>query len=109
MQDHAMLTRKELAARWNIGLSTVNNWIAENKIKPNKITNMFPSDYIESLERQDIDLDTVSAFRLRALERENDRLREENAMLKSTLFQIVATANETTARLTKEQLGSKLL
>lgn len=98
MHDHAMLTRKELAARWNVGLSTVNNWISEKKIKPNKITNMFPLDYIESLERQDIDLDTVSAFRLRSLERENQRLKEENAMLKSTLLQVTMIATEGTRK-----------
>lgn len=108
-QPHAMLTRTELAARWNVSLPTINKYIAEKAIKPNKVTNMFSLVYIEAIECEGIDLETVSAFRLRALERENERLREEKAALKGTLFQLAAMANEATARITKEQLGSKLL
>lgn len=103
--SHEMLTRKDLAARWNVGLSTVNSWIAEKKIKPNKITNMFALDYIESIEREGINLDTVSAFKLRALERENERLKEENAVLKGTLFQVAVTANEVAAKLANDMAG----
>lgn len=99
MQDHAMLTRTELAQRWNVSLPTINKWIAEKKIKPNRVTNMFPLDYVEALERQDIDLETVSAFRLRALERENQRLRDENAMLKSKLLQVAMIATEGTRKI----------
>ena len=99
---HGMLNRKDLAKRWNVGLSTVNNWISEKKIKPNKITNMFALDYIESIEREGINLDTVSAFKLRALERENERLKEENAVLKGTLFQVAVTANEVAAKLAND-------
>lgn len=100
-QQHTMLTRKDLSARWNVSIGTINNWIAEKKIKPSKITNLFPIDYIEAIERTDIDLDTVNAFTLRAKERRIEQLEQENAMLKSTLLQVVATANEAAAQMVK--------
>ncbi|MEA5058043.1 MAG: hypothetical protein VB047_10860 [Anaerotignum propionicum] len=103
-KDYAFLTRKELAERWNVSTATLNKWMAEKKIKPNKITNLFSMTYIEAIEREGIDLDTVGVFRLRALERENERLREENAMLKSTLFQISSMANEATSKVIRERI-----
>lgn len=103
MRDHQMLTQVDLATRWGVDRKTITNWIADKKIKPSKITNMFPLDYIEAIERADIDLDTVSAFAIRAKDRRIEQLENENAMLKSTLLQVAVTANEVAAQLMKGQ------
>ncbi|WMI81800.1 hypothetical protein [Anaerotignum sp. MB30-C6] len=98
-----MLSCPDLAKRWGRDVKTIRKLIAEKKIKPNKITNMFPLDYIEAIEKADIDLDTVSAFALRAKDRKIEQLEKENAMLKSTLLQVAVTANEVAAQLMKGQ------
>ena len=105
MENNLMLSRTELGSRWGVSLPTINKYIAEKLIKPNKVTNMFSVAYIESIEREGINLDTVSAFKLRALERENERLKEENAVLKGTLFQVAVTANEVAAKLANDMAG----
>ncbi|KXL54411.1 hypothetical protein CLNEO_05170 [Anaerotignum neopropionicum] len=99
---HEMLTQTDLAKRWGVDRKTITNWIAEKKIKPNKVTNMFPSDYIEAIEREGIDINTVSVFALRARDRRIERLENENAMLKSTLYQMAVTANEVAAKLARQ-------
>lgn len=103
MQNHTMLTRKELAERWNVSPPTINKWIAEKKLKLSQVTNMFSLDYIEAIEKQDIDVDTVSAFAVRALRRKIEQLEGENTMLKSTLLQVAVTANEVAAQMMKGQ------
>jgi len=100
-----MLTYSELATRWNRDVKTIRRMVADKKIKVNKVTNMFSLTHIEAIEQADNDIETVSAFRLRALERENERLREENAVLKGTLFQVAVTANEVAAKLANEMSG----
>ena len=101
--NHQMLTQTDLAKRWGVDRKTIINWMAEKKINPNKATNMFPLDYIEAIERENIDIETVSAFALRAKDRRIEQLEKENAMLKSTLLQVAVTANEVAAQLMKGQ------
>lgn len=103
MKEHTMITRTELAKRWNVSPPTINKWIAEKKIKLSQVTNMFSLDYIEAIEKQDIDVDTVSAFAVRALRRRVEQLESENTMLKSTLLQVAVTANEVATQLMKGQ------
>lgn len=104
MHDPTMLTYSDLAARWNRDVRTIRRMVADKKIKINKATNMFSLMHIEAIEQADNDSETVKLFKLRALECENQQLRDENAMLKSTLFQISSMANEATSKVIREKI-----
>lgn len=92
MNQPTMLTYSDLAARWNRDVKTIRRMVADKKIKVNKVTNMFSLTHIEAIEQADNDIETVSALKQKALQRENERLREENAVLKGTLYQVAVTA-----------------
>ena len=102
-KSHKLLTKGELAKRWGKDYKTINKWIAEKKIKTFRGTDLFPLDYVESLEKENIDMDTVSAFALRAKDREFERLKKENAMLKGQLLQITILAAEGTRNLVEDR------
>ncbi len=103
MKDHTFLTKKDLAARWGKDVKTINKWLAEKQIKTFRGTDHFQLDYIEGLERENLDFEGCSAFALRAKDRRIEQLEKELAMVKSTLFQMAAISNEATAKLMKGQ------
>ena len=101
--SHSLLSKTDLAKRWGRDVKTINKWLSNGTLKPFRGTDNFPLTYIEAIEHENIDMDTVGVFAQRALKRENERLEKENAMLKGTLLQVAVTANEVAAQLMKGQ------
>ncbi len=101
--EHTFLTKTDLSKRWGKDVKTINKWLSNGTLKPFRRTEYFPLDYIEAIERENIDMDAVGVFAQRALKRKNEQLEQENAMLKSTLLQVAVTANEVAAQLMKGQ------
>lgn len=98
-QDHSLITKKDLCRRWGKDLRTIEKWLTEKKLKTFRDTNYFPLDYIEAIEKENLDLETANAFTLRAKNREIERLKRENATLKSRLLQVTMIATEGTKEL----------
>lgn len=102
-KEHCMLTKKDLSERWGKDARTISRLVAEKQIKPFRNTDLFPLDYIEALERENINFEIVNAFTLRAKDREIERLKKENTMLKSRLLQVTMIATEGTRELLEGQ------
>lgn len=84
-----LLTKKDLAQRWQLTTQAIDNYIKEGIITPIKgIPSIrFNLKYIEQVEGC---IPEKTTMRERRLERENESLREENEKLKGILANVLA-------------------
>ncbi len=97
--DQKLLTKKDLAERWQVTISTIDRWMADKVITPVKgIPSIrFSMDHI--LELEGVKLDRLSPLERRRLEKEKMELEEriialerENTEMKEYIKNVLAGA-----------------
>jgi DNA-binding XRE family transcriptional regulator len=80
-----LLTKKDLAKRWQVSEQTINSYLTDGLIKPVKgIPSIrFNLQYIEKLEG--IELDEHSPFEFRRLKRELEEVKQERDFLRKVV------------------------
>ena len=93
--DKALLSKKELAERWGISISTLDRRIKEGVIKPVKGMTTIRFNMSDILKAEGYD--KMSPFERRRLERDKEELQEriaeleeENQSIKKQLTNVVA-------------------
>ncbi|WP_313413210.1 histidine kinase [Sedimentibacter sp.] len=89
-----LLTRKDLAERWQVNEATIDNWRKEGVLTPCKgiPAPRFSEQHIAELEG--IKLERFSPLERRRLEREIEELQVENTKLKGIISQILAASSQ---------------
>jgi len=89
-----LLTKKDLAERWQVEERTIDNWRKEGIIQQVKGIPVirFTEQYIFELEG--IKLDKMSPLERKRLEFETDKLRLENEKLKGIISKVLAETSQ---------------
>lgn len=77
MENEKLLTKKELAARWQVTTTAINNWIRDGALSPCKVPGdtRFSLQYITKLEGTEIN--PMSPLERRRLEHELKETKEK--------------------------------
>ena len=89
-----LLTKKDLAERWQVEERTIDNWRKEGIIQQVKGIPVirFTEQYIFELEG--IKIDKMSPLERKRLEFETDKLRLENEKLKGIISKVLAETSQ---------------
>jgi len=89
-----LLTRQNLADRWQISLRTIDDYKKEGIIQPVKgiPATRFTEQHI--LELEGVKLDRLSPLERRRLEADIEKLKIENSKLKSILTNVLAETSQ---------------
>jgi len=89
-----LLTKQDLAERWQVSIRTIENWHKDGIIHPVKgiPTVRFHPNYIAELEG--VELKATSPLRVKRLEREIEDLKKENDELKGIIARVLAEASK---------------
>jgi len=92
--ENKLLTKRELAERWQVSVRTIDNWIKEGIVSIcEKIpVPRFTESYVQEMEG--IKLDKFSPIQMRKLEIELARIRKENEQLKASLLVILRESSK---------------
>lgn len=95
--EQSLLTKKQLAERWNISISTLDRRIREGVIKPVKGMTSIRFNIEDILQAEGTDNSKMSPFERRRLLRDKEELEEriaeleeENQNIKKQLTNVVA-------------------
>lgn len=83
-----LLTKKDLAARWQVTPKAIENWIKDGALSPCKVPGniRFSEQYIAELEG--VKLEKFSPLERRRLERELKQVTEERDQLRNIINQM---------------------
>ncbi|MEN6618169.1 MAG: hypothetical protein ABFC28_01495 [Rikenellaceae bacterium] len=89
-----LLTRQDLADRWQVSLRTIDDYKKEGIIQPVKgiPATRFTEQHI--LELEGVKLDRMSPLERRRLEADIEKLKKENIKLKSILTNVLAETSQ---------------
>lgn len=89
-----LLTQQDLASRWQVDISTITNWRKEGLITPAKGIPAIRFTEQHILELEGVKLEKVSPLTYSKLERELERIKEENSKLKAILTNILVESSK---------------
>lgn len=84
-----LLTQQDLAERWKVDVSTITNWRKEGVITPAKGIPAIRFTEQHILELEGVKLEKVSPLMYRKLEREKEKLVEENRRLREIVSNVL--------------------
>lgn len=84
-----LLTKKDLAERWQVATVTIDRWINDKVITPVKGIPSIRFTEQHILELEGVKLEKVSPLMYRKLEREKEALEEENRRLKEIVRNVL--------------------
>lgn len=84
-----LLTKKDLADRWQVSIGTINNYISDKIVQPVKDLPVIRFTEQHILELEGVKLDRMSPLERRRLENEIEGLRKENQKLKNTVNRVL--------------------
>ena len=89
-----LLTRKDLAERWQVSEVTIDNWRKEGVLTPCKgiPAPRFSEQYVAELEG--VKLERFSPLERKRLEREIEELQAENTKLKGIISRVLAETSQ---------------
>ncbi|KNF09853.1 MerR HTH family regulatory protein [Gottschalkia purinilytica] len=89
-----LLTQKDLAERWQVTVRAIENWRKEGVLTPCKgiPAIRFTQQHIAELEG--VKLEKASPLRVRRLENEIEKLKEENEKLKGILTNVMVETSK---------------
>lgn len=90
-----LLTKKNLAARWQVSEGTIDNYIKDKVVQPVKDLPVirFTEQHIQELEG--VKLDKMSPLERRRLEGDIERLKAENEKLRNVVSKVLAEVLKT--------------
>lgn len=89
-----LLTKKDLAQRWQVSERTIDNYIKDKVIQPVKAISVlrFTEQHIAELEG--VKIDRMSPLERKRLEREVEVLQKENEKLKGIISNILTQTSQ---------------
>jgi DNA gyrase/topoisomerase IV subunit A len=91
---YKLLTKKNLAERWQVSEKAIDNWRKEGVITPCSGIPSVRFNEQHILELEGIKLERFSPLEKKKLERENEELRLENEKLKGILANILVETSK---------------
>lgn len=89
-----LLTKKDLAERWQVSVRSIDNWISDGVLQPSKDVPVirFPERYV--LELEGVKLEAVSPLKVRKLERELEEAKAETERYRASLASILRESSK---------------
>ncbi len=87
--EQKLLTKKDLAQRWQVTERTINTYITDKVVQPVKGIPVLRFTEQHILELEGVKLDKMSPLERRKLEHEIEKLKLENEKLKNTVSKIL--------------------
>lgn len=92
--ENRLLTKKDLAQRWQVTERTINTYITDKIVQPVKGIPVLRFTEQHILELEGVKIDKMSPLERRQLENEIEKLQTENEKLKSIISKILAETSK---------------